>query len=117
MKLIKHCHELEASTSGSGIAQGALLGLVADTRLEITHCFPFPSGTDETVDDEDFQLTMMRRLRQVNVDHQHVGWYQSSQFGNFLSSQVILLKSISCSRIKQYPLSASGVAVLVPDVN
>ena len=66
MKLIKHCHELEASTSGSGIAQGALLGLVADTRLEITHCFPFPSGTDETVDDEDFQLTMMRRLRQVS---------------------------------------------------
>ena len=44
MKLIKHCHELEASTSGSGIAQGALLGLVADTKLEITHCFPFPSG-------------------------------------------------------------------------
>ena len=66
MKLIKHCHELEASTSGSGIAQGALLGLVADTKLEITHCFPFPSGTDETVDDEDFQLTMMRRLRQVS---------------------------------------------------
>ena len=26
MKLIKHCHELEASASGSGIAQGALLG-------------------------------------------------------------------------------------------
>merc|ERR1711915_532289 len=89
MKLIKHCHELEASTSGSGIAQGALLGLVADTRLEITHCFPFPSGTDETIDDEDFQLTMMRRLRQVNVDHQHVGWYQSSQFGNFLSPQLL----------------------------
>merc|ERR1719220_3175650 len=89
MKLIKHCHELEASTSGSGIAQGALLGLVADTKLEITHCFPFPSGTDETVDDEDFQLTMMRRLRQGNVDHQHVGWYQSSQFGNFLSPQLL----------------------------
>ena len=46
-------------------------------------------GTDETVDDEDFQLTMMRRLRQVNVDHQHVGWYQSSQFGNFLSPQLL----------------------------
>ena len=112
MKLIKHCHELEASTSGSGIAQGALLGLVADTRLEITHCFPFPSGQDETMDDEEFQLTMMRRLRldwllllyslyctdklrmktfcrQVNVDHQHVGWYQSSQFGNFLSPQLL----------------------------
>jgi len=24
----------------------------------------------------------------VNVDHQHVGWYQSAQFGNFLSPQV-----------------------------
>ena len=47
------------------------------------------AGTDETVDDEDFQLTMMRRLRQVNVDHQHVGWYQSSQFGNFLSPQLL----------------------------
>merc|ERR1712241_1501743 len=27
--------------------------------------------------------------RQVNVDHQHVGWYQSSQFGNFLSPQLL----------------------------
>jgi len=27
----------------------------------------------------------MRRLRRVNVDHFHVGWYQSSDVGNFLS--------------------------------
>jgi len=87
MKLIKHCHEAESS--GSAFAQGALLGLVADTRLEITHCFPFPTFSDESVDDEDFQLTMMRRLRQVNVDHQHVGWYQSAQFGNFLSPTLL----------------------------
>lgn len=87
MKLIKHCHEVE--NSASAFAQGALLGLVADTRLEITHCFPFPSMSDETLDDEDFQLTMMRRLRQVNVDHQHVGWYQSAQFGNFLSPTLL----------------------------
>merc|ERR1719402_1273332 len=32
---------------------------------------------------------MMRRLRMVNVDHQHVGWYQSAQFGNFLSPQLL----------------------------
>lgn len=87
MKLIKHCHEAE--NSGSAFAQGALLGLVAETRLEITHCFPFPGSSDESMDDEDFQLTMMRRLRQVNVDHQHVGWYQSAQFGNFLSPQLL----------------------------
>ena len=51
----------KVDSSGNVVAQGALLGLVADTRLEITHCFPFPSGTDETIDDEDFQLSMMRR--------------------------------------------------------
>jgi hypothetical protein len=37
-------------------------GLIAILfRLEITHCFPFPGSSDETMDDEDFQLTMMRR--------------------------------------------------------
>jgi translation initiation factor 3 subunit H len=87
MKLIKHCHEAE--NSGSAFAQGALMGLVAETRLEITHCFPFPALSDESLDDEDFQLTMMRRLRQVNVDHQHVGWYQSAQFGNFMSTTLL----------------------------
>ncbi len=87
MKLIKHCHEIDSGQGG--IAQGALLGLVADTRLEITHSFPFPSSGDESVDDEDFQLAMMRRLRMVNVDHLHVGWYQSAHFGNFLSPQLL----------------------------
>ena len=32
---------------------------------------------------------MFTRLRQVNVDHQHVGWYQSAQFGNFLSPTLL----------------------------
>ena len=52
MKLIKHCHEVDLAN----LAQGALLGLVTDTRLEITHCFPFPSVNDETFSDEDFQV-------------------------------------------------------------
>lgn len=34
---------------------------------------------------EEYQLDMMRRLRKVNVDHYHVGWYQSSDVGSFLS--------------------------------
>merc|ERR1711994_604468 len=73
-----------------GIAQGALLGLPADTRLEITHSFPFISPSEEVAEsDEDYQLAMMRRLRMVNVDHFHVGWYQSANFGNFLSPQVL----------------------------
>lgn len=83
MKMVKHCHE--ESQGAMEIAQGALLGLAEGNRLEITNCFPFPKSTDENVDEEEYQLAMMRRLRRVNVDHFHVGWYQSSDVGNFLS--------------------------------
>lgn len=83
MKMVKHCHEESQGTME--IAQGALLGLAEGNRLEITNCFPFPKSTDENVDEEEYQLAMMRRLRRVNVDHFHVGWYQSSDIGNFLS--------------------------------
>lgn len=83
MKMVKHCHE--ESLSNMDVAQGALLGLVVEKRLEITNCFPFPKSSDETMDEEEYQLEMMRRLRRVNVDHFHVGWYQSADVGNFLS--------------------------------
>ncbi|XP_030753815.1 eukaryotic translation initiation factor 3 subunit H [Sitophilus oryzae] len=83
MKIVKHCHE--ESTTNMDIAQGALLGLVVNNCLEITNCFPFPKQSDETMDEEEYQLAMMRRLRRVNVDHFHVGWYQSADVGNFLS--------------------------------
>lgn len=86
MKIVKHCHE--ESVSNMEVAQGALLGLVVDKRLEITNCFPF-STTDETMDEDEYQLTMMRRLRRVNVDHFHVGWYQSADVGNFLSTPFV----------------------------
>jgi len=89
MKLIKHCHEAERS--GTAFVQGALLGLVSDsdTKLEVTHCFPFTTVGEDLQDDGDFQLTMMRRLRQMNIDHQQVGWYQASQFANFLSPTLL----------------------------
>jgi len=83
MKMVKHCHEEAASNMD--VAQGALLGLVVENRLEITNCFPFPKTPDESMDEEEYQLAMMRRLRRVNVDHFHVGWYQSADVGNFLS--------------------------------
>lgn len=49
MKIVKHCHE--ESTNNIDVAQGALLGLVVDNRLEITNCFPFPKVYDESVDE------------------------------------------------------------------
>ena len=87
MKIVKHCHE--DSQGSLEIAQGALLGLAEGNRLEITNCFPFPKSTDDTADEEEYQLAMMRRLRRVNVDHFHVGWYQSADVGNFLSSTLL----------------------------
>lgn len=85
--MVKHCHEEAASNMD--IAQGALLGLVVENRLEITNCFPFPKTPDESMDEDEYQLAMMRRLRRVNVDHFHVGWYQSADVGNFLSSPLL----------------------------
>ncbi|KAL7304052.1 hypothetical protein TKK_0003516 [Trichogramma kaykai] len=81
MKMVKHCHE--ESSNNMDVAQGALLGLNVNGRLEITNCFPFCKNDE--LDEEDYQLSMMRRLRIVNVDHFHVGWYQSADVGNFLS--------------------------------
>lgn len=85
--MVKHCHE--ESQGSMEFAQGALLGLAEGNRLEITNCFPFPKSNDETVDEEEYQLAMMRRLRRVNVDHFHVGWYQSADVGNFLSMTLL----------------------------
>jgi len=86
MNLMKHC--LEPNLGTLGIAQGTLLGLVADSKLEITNSFPFQSQ-EEQLSDEDFQLEMMKKLRAVNVDHLCVGWYQSAHYGNFLSTQLL----------------------------
>jgi translation initiation factor 3 subunit H len=37
LKIIKHAHE-----ETTDAAQGGLLGLVKDSSLEVTNCFPFP---------------------------------------------------------------------------
>ena len=48
LKIIKHCHEEGSSAE----AQGVLLGLVYDNRLEITNCFPFPRSNEDDEADE-----------------------------------------------------------------
>lgn len=61
MKMAKHCHE---ECSGNlEVAQGALLGLVVENRLEITNCFAFPKNYDESVDEgELFQPILEQNL-------------------------------------------------------
>jgi len=85
MKIVKHCHDaLPAMVTGS------LLGLAGNNGvLEITHAFPSPdTGKDDEIDD-DFQLEMMRMLREVNVDNNCVGWYQSMYLGIYSTSSVL----------------------------
>ncbi|XP_056618363.1 eukaryotic translation initiation factor 3 subunit H-A isoform X1 [Triplophysa dalaica] len=88
LKIIKHYQE---EGQGSEVVQGVLLGLVVEDRLEITNCFPFPQHTEEDVefDEVQYQMEMMRSLRHVNIDHLHVGWYQSTFYGSFVSRALL----------------------------
>uniref|UniRef100_W5LC80 Eukaryotic translation initiation factor 3 subunit H n=1 Tax=Astyanax mexicanus TaxID=7994 RepID=W5LC80_ASTMX len=88
LKIIKHYHE---EGQGSEVVQGVLLGLVVDDRLEITNCFPFPQHTEDDADFDEvqYQMEMMRSLRHVNIDHLHVGWYQSTYYGSFVSRALL----------------------------
>lgn len=103
LRIIKHCHE-----EGAGeIAQGVLLGLLVDKKLEITNCFPHPRAEEDDFDEIEYQIEMMRKLRDVNVDHFHVGWYQSTFLGsfinrNFVESQYHYQKSIEESVVIVY---------------
>lgn len=82
---------------------GALLGLDQDGILEITHSFPGVSavsgdgvygGVENEMDnydelDQAYQLEMMASLREVNVDNNSVGWYQSMFLGTFNSLKLV----------------------------
>jgi translation initiation factor 3 subunit H len=94
---------------------GSLLGLNAGSGiLEVTHAFPFPDpqpshpisnsrhnqnqqddnndkggGDDGVLEGHEFQLEMMRMLREVNVDNNCVGWYQSMYLGIFSTSNLL----------------------------
>ncbi|ETV75565.1 hypothetical protein H257_09989 [Aphanomyces astaci] len=101
LQIIKHCHEsLPRSVAGS------LLGLEADDTLEVTNCFPSPavqaqpsnmpsSPTSKdknlqysTASDE-YQIDMMKNLREVNMDNNKVGWYQSALNSTFSTTATI----------------------------
>lgn len=57
--------------------------------MEITNCFPHPRNDDDDFDEMSYQIEMMRKLRDVNVDHFHVGWYQSTFLGSFLNKTFV----------------------------
>lgn len=91
MRIIKH-----ATNSLPTMVAGSLLGLDVDGVLEITYSFPFPlpkSDKDEDADDDidgaEYQIEMMKMLRDVNIDNNCVGWYQSMYMGTIATSDVV----------------------------
>ncbi|KAF4383469.1 hypothetical protein G4B88_000169 [Cannabis sativa] len=87
LKIIKHCKEFSPA-----LVTGQLLGLDVGSVLEVTNCFPFPiREEDEEIEAEgaNYQLEMMRCLREVNVDNNTVGWYQSTLFGSYQTVELI----------------------------
>jgi len=88
LKIIKHCKE-----NLPELVTGQLLGLDVGTTLEVTNCFPYPSKTgdeDEEIQESslggaEYQIEMMRCLREVNVDNNTVGWYSSTYMGSFIN--------------------------------
>ena len=95
LKIIQHCQEALPT-----FVTGQLLGLDIGRTLEVTNCFPFPNkseaepqrgGAEEDADDDgaEYQMEMMRCLREVNVDNNTVGWYQSTYFSSFIDESCI----------------------------
>jgi len=119
LKIVKHCQE-----SLPTMVTGSLLGLtVGNGVLEITHAFPFPDPRDSesktdiksendpddetAMDGHEFQLEMMKMLREVNVDNNCVGWYQSMYLGSY-STSALVDNQLSY----QTDLSANAVVIL-----
>ncbi|PKU76751.1 Eukaryotic translation initiation factor 3 subunit H [Dendrobium catenatum] len=87
LKIIKHCKEFSPA-----LVTGQLLGLDVGSVLEITNCFPFPTREEDDENEADganYQLEMMRCLREVNVDNNTVGWYQSTLLGSYQTVELI----------------------------
>ncbi|KAG0638249.1 hypothetical protein HOY80DRAFT_906513 [Tuber brumale] len=103
LKICKH-----ASSAHPQVITGQLLGMDVDGELQVTNSFPFPS-TDPSTSSNDpdgnlasaaalaprskasawYQTEMVRCLREMNVDANSVGWYQSANLGNFLNTNFI----------------------------
>lgn len=108
LKIIKHCKE-----NLPQLVTGQLLGLDVKTTLQVTDCVPFPK-IDENEEEEEneneeesenkgaeYQLEMMRCLREVNVDNNIAGWYTSSYMESFLNKFVIATQYKYQERIKK----------------
>ena len=92
LKIIKHAHE-----NWPDEVNGSLLGLDIGTILEVTNSFPYPQPVETEdgnllegqMEADEYQMEMMKMLREVNVDNNCVGWYKSMHLGSFCQTPLI----------------------------
>lgn len=89
LKIIKHCTAMLPQ-----MVAGSLLGLDNNGVLEVTYAYPFPSPDKNDRDDDDtegrdYQLDMMNMLRDVNIDNNTIGWYQSTYLSTMCTNDVV----------------------------
>jgi len=105
LQIMKHCRQHVPHH-----VTGQLLGLDIDDSLQVTHYFGYvQSGTTEeghnqADDGEQYQIEVLRRLREVNVDSNTVGWYQTTHLGQFFSDTVIETQFLYQSQIPRSAL-------------
>ncbi|KAI9029303.1 hypothetical protein DFJ74DRAFT_698742 [Hyaloraphidium curvatum] len=94
LRIIKHCREALPST-----VTGQIQGVDNDGVLQITHSFPFTAsggGDDfevgeidyDDMDGSQYQVSMLKRLRQMNYDVNTCGWYRTADAALFESGVV-----------------------------
>jgi len=88
LKIVQHCRQNIPTT-----VIGNLLGMAVQPGgvLEITDCFALPGRLEEDIEAniDAFSSEMMRCLREVNVDHNMVGWYQSHYLGMHINQFLV----------------------------
>lgn len=84
--------------------------------LEVTDMFPFGTNFADEVEQEEYLVEMLKSLRDVNVDHTAVGWYQSVNLDAplqpaFIEAQAAYQSEIadSCLVVYDHLQSAQGV--------
>jgi translation initiation factor 3 subunit H len=86
LKIMRHC-----PTADPALRAGSLLGMDVEGVQQVTNCYPLPTMDDDFTDKdmEAYHINMLRMLREVNVDNNCVGWYQTTQLGSFFNQTFI----------------------------
>lgn len=112
LQIMKHCKHHTPST-----VTGQLLGLDIDGVLQVTHSFGvYERGEENQQDDRDvFMVDMQRSLREVNVDSNVVGWYQTTQLGQIFSNTTVDTQRLVLDTQYQYQSEMASSIFLVYD--